>query len=376
MASYKAEFLSHYYKGRIRPRAAYSMGLIFRWSRLAMWAPGLVNAALRAPLLGPALKWMAGFTQARPAPAFAEQSFQAWWKQRGPVPSEDSDRAPVILWPDTFNNYYLPGTLKAAVTVLEHAGFRVIVPQAHLCCGRPLYDYGMLDLARAKLEQVLDELRPAIREGIPVVGLEPSCVSVFRDEMLNLMPEDADARLLGAQTKTLSELLLDKDDWQPPRLERRAVLQTHCHHKSVLDESGARELLERIGVTVEEPAVGCCGHAGAFGYESEHYPVSRAIGEQALLPKVRETAPDVLVVADGFSCREQIEDGAERRTVHPVEVLALAIETEGEGTDPTAESRYREAPAEPSRAAVWTLAAVAGGVLAWGLAATLTHARR
>ncbi len=253
MATYKAEFLSHYYEGRVRPRAAYSMGLIFLWSRLAMQAPGLVNAALRAPGIGMAAKWLAGFTQQREAPAFAAESFQDWWLRQRRPRSNDAALPPVVLWPDTFSNYFLPGTLKAAAAVLEDAGYRVLVPQQRLCCGRPLYDYGMLDLARSKLAEILEALRPAIRAGIPVVGVEPSCVSVFRDEMPNLLAGDLDAERLARQSKTLCELLVDTPDWRPPPLRRKAVLHLHCHSKSVLGADAERKILSEMGLDIEQP---------------------------------------------------------------------------------------------------------------------------
>jgi Fe-S oxidoreductase len=274
-----------------------------------------------------------------------------------------------VLWPDTFNNHFLPATLKAAVHVLEAAGYWVIVPNAQLCCGRPLYDYGMLDLARAQLEQVLDALRPAIREGVPVVGLEPSCLSVFRDEMANLMPEDADARSLTRLTKTLGELLAETPGWQAPALKRKAVLHVHCHHKAVLDAPAERGVLEAMGLEIEAPAPGCCGHAGAFGYEAEHHPVSMQIGEQVLLPNVRAAAQDTLVIADGFSCRQQIKDGAGRLAMHPAEVLALGLEAPEARRETDPARRYREPAAKPG-AAAWTAGAVAvglaAGLLVWG----------
>jgi Fe-S oxidoreductase len=373
MATYKAEFLSHYYKGRVRPRAAYSMGLIFLWSRLAALAPGLVNGALEAPAIGPAIKWLAGFTQARPAPAFARETFQAWWAQHAPARAQDPTLPAVVLWPDTFHNHFLPGTLKAAVTVLADAGYRVVVPSSALCCGRPLYDYGMLDLARDKLAQVLEALRPAIRAGAPIVGLEPSCLSVFRDEMLNLMPEDPDARRLAAQTKTLSELLLETPGWQPPPLKRKAVLHTHCHHKAVLNADTVRTLLERMGLEIETPPVGCCGHAGSFGYEAEHHATSMQIGELVLLPKVRKTSRETLVIADGFSCRQQIKDGVGRWAMHPAEVLALALESRGEVPAEIPERRYLEPAAAPSKTA---LLAAGVGIAAATLALRAVTAKR
>ncbi len=358
MATYKAEFLSHYYEGRVRPRAAYSMGLIFLWSRLAMLMPGLVNAALRAPAIGPAAKWLAGFTQAREAPAFAQESFQDWWRRQRRPRQHDAMLPAVVLWPDTFSNYFLPGTLKAAVTVLEDAGYQVEVPQQPLCCGRPLYDYGMLDLARKKLLETLDVLRPAIRAGVPVVGVEPSCVSVFREEMPNLLAGDADAERLAKQSRTLCELLAETPHWRPPTLKRRAVLHMHCHTKSVLGGEAQRKILTKMGLELEQPAAGCCGHAGSFGYEAEHYPVSIEIAEQVLLPKVRRTDCETIVIADGFSCRQQIRDGAQRWAMHPAEVIALALGAQKEAIPKVIpERRYLE---EPARLNMTALAAVAG----------------
>ncbi len=346
IATYKAEFLSHHYKNRIRPRAAYSMGLIFIWSRLAMLSPGLVNTALKTSGLKNLLKHAAGFTTKRDAPAFAPESFQDWWAKRQSPRSNDSTLPEVILWPDTFNNYFLPGTAKAAVTVLETAGYRVNVPVAKLCCGRPLYDYGFLYLAKKKLEAILDELRPAIRAGTKIVGLEPSCISVFRDEMPNLLAGDEDAQRLKRLVITLPELLMSTPGWAPPRLERKAILQTHCHHKAVLNADSQRAMLAAMGLDLQRPAAGCCGHAGAFGYEAEHYEVSQTIGEQVLLPAVRNADSETLIIADGFSCRQQIKDGTGRWAMHPAEVLALALEMRGEAKANLAERRYLEADAE------------------------------
>jgi Fe-S oxidoreductase len=374
MATYKAEFLSHYYEGRLRPRSAYSMGLIFRWSRLAMLAPGLVNAGLRAPGLGAAMKWLAGFTQARETPAFAAESFQHWWKRQEYTRRNDPTLPSVVLWPDTFSNHFLPGTLKAAVRVLEDAGYRVTVPQQSLCCGRPLYDYGMLDLARTKLTEILDTLRPAIRAGTPVVGVEPSCLSVFRDEMPNLLAGDEDAERLSRQVKTLSELLLETPGWRPPQLKRKAVLHMHCHHKSVLDAGAERKILEAMGLDLEQPPVGCCGHAGSFGYEAEHYDTSMQIAEQVLLPAVRKTASDTVVIADGFSCRQQIRDGAGRWAMHPAEVIALALDRRAKIPHRIPEQAYLERPATITTSqavALGGIAAAAAGVLVWRAARRL-----
>jgi Fe-S oxidoreductase len=272
----------------------------------------------------------------------------------------------VVLWPDTFSNHFLPGTLKAAATVLEDAGYRVEVPQAALCCGRPLYDYGMLDLARRKLLEILECLRPAIRAGTPIVGVEPSCLSVFRDEMRNLLAGDPDAERLATLTKTVSELLLATPGWRPPRLERKAVLHTHCHHKALLDAQAEQKLLETMGLQLEKPQVGCCGHAGSFGYEAEHHPVSMQIGELVLLPAVRKAAADQIIIADGFSCRQQIRHGTGRWAMHPVEVIALALESRGALPLKVPERRYLEPAATPGRGAV-----IAGLAVGLGLALSL-----
>lgn len=363
MATYKAEFLAHYYKGRLRPRSAYSMGLVMWWAPLAMMAPGWVNLVLRTPGIGDALKIAAGFTTEREAPAFAAESFQAWFHRQPMMTGEALP--PVVLWPDTFNNYFLPETAKSAVRVLEGAGYRVIVPEARLCCGRPLYDYGMLDLAKRKLGQVIEALRPAIRAGIPIVGLEPSCLSVFRDELLNLLPDDEDAQRLAHQTKTISELLTASPGWNPPHLAAKALLQTHCHHKAVLDAATEQSMFEAIGVELQPNPTGCCGHAGSFGYETEHYPVSMTIAGQELLPAVRNAGIGTLIVADGFSCREQIRHGAGRHALHPVEVVELALRKETVGSARAIEDRLRQPAATAQPVPAIAALVIAGGLLLW-----------
>ncbi|HZT19032.1 MAG TPA: FAD-linked oxidase C-terminal domain-containing protein, partial [Dongiaceae bacterium] len=362
MATYKAEFLSHYYQGRLRPAAAYSMGLVMEWAPLAMRAGGLVNLLARAPGLGGALKRMLGFSPERDTPAFAAESFQSWFGRR---PRRNRDKPPVVLWPDTFNNYFLPGTAKAAVSVLESAGHQVLVPGARLCCGRPLYDYGMLDLARRKLRQAIARLRPALRAGMPIVVLEPSCASVFRDELLSLMPEDEDARRLAAQVKTLPDFLMSQKDWRPPRLEGKALLHSHCH-KAVLGTEAQQKLLEAMGLELLENKAGCCGQAGSFGYEREHYDVSMKIGEHELLPAVRKAGSEALIVSDGFSCREQIRHGSGREALHPAELVALALRPGVRPAAPAAERSYREPPAKPGLGTAVALGAIAGaGLLLW-----------
>ena len=377
VATYKAEFLSHYYEGRVRPRSAYAFGNIDLWARLASHAPGLVNLTTQLPFLRDIAKFAAGIAPQRTIPAFAPETFKAWfhrtrginswsgghlhppseakraphgkgsannaveeetpiaspWKSGASAPRQrrekDGALAPaVLLWPDTFNNYFHPATARAAVEVLEAAGYRVLLPQTNLCCGRPLYDFGMLDRAQSLLLNILDALAPEIEAGIPVIGLEPSCVAVFRDELLNLFPNDHRAQALSRQTFLLSEFLeRDLNHNAPlPQLNRKALLHGHCHHKSIMKMSAEESLLHRIGIDFQSPAPGCCGMAGSFGFEHDKYDVSAAIGELELLPAVRKAPPDWLIIADGFSCREQIAQGTARHALHLAEVLKMAID--------------------------------------------------
>ncbi|HXV06238.1 MAG TPA: FAD-linked oxidase C-terminal domain-containing protein [Solirubrobacterales bacterium] len=323
MATYKAEFLSHHYKRRLRPHAAYSMGLIMFHARLAQHAPRLANFATHAPGLSRLVKLAGGIAPRREMPRFAEQTFKAWWEERGAVnPHGD----PVVLFPDTFGNFLRPEPMKAAVAVLEDAGFRVVVPERALCCGRPLYDYGMLDTAKLFWHRMLDTLEPQIRAGVPVVGIEPSCVAAFRDELPNLMPLDEDAKRLSLQTLTLAEFLeRHAQGWEPPRLERRAVVHGHCHQEAVMGMSAERKLYERMGLDFEVLDSGCCGLAGSFGFERRHDAISRRIGERRLMPAVREAGESAIVVADGFSCKTQIEAMTDRRPLHTAELVELAL---------------------------------------------------
>jgi Fe-S oxidoreductase len=325
MATYKAEFLSHYYAQHRRPISAYAFGLIHWWARLAAAMPGLVNAATHMPGLGALAKVAVGMPLARSIPAFAPETFQQWWRKR-PRQEEDDDRPQVLLWPDTFNNHFHPETAIAAVTVLERAGFRVVVPLQPLCCGRPLYDYGMLATAKSWLQHLLAALAPHIDRGVPVVGLEPSCVSVFRHEMTELLPESAQARQLARQTFTLSEFLTRyAKDFSVPHLHRRAVVHGHCHHQAIMTMDDDGKVLDATGLDYELLDSGCCGMAGSFGFERSHYGVSMKVGELVLLPAIRAAAKDTIVIADGFSCREQIAQSTDRRALHLAEVLRLAL---------------------------------------------------
>lgn len=321
MATYKSEFLSHYYAGKLRPRTAYSMGLIYWWAGFAKYVPWLVNLLSQAPLTSNVAKKLAGIAPQRKIPKFANQTFKQWFEQRG---TQNTDKSKVILWPDTFNNHFHPDAAKAAVEVLEQAGWQVIIPKVELCCGRPLYDWGMINPAKMLLRQILVNLKPEIEAGTEVVGLEPSCVSVFRDELINLFPNDEDAKRLSKQTFMLSEFL-EKHNYEPPKLKRKAVVHGHCHHKSVLDIGAEENLLKKLGLDYKLLDDGCCGMAGAFGFEKEHYDVSIACGERVLLPAVRETNQDELIITDGFSCHEQIVQCTERKPLHVSQVLQMAL---------------------------------------------------
>jgi FAD/FMN-containing dehydrogenase/Fe-S oxidoreductase len=328
MATYKAEFLSRYFKRRLRPPAAYSMGLIMVHARLAQHVPRLANAVVSAPVVGKLVKRAGGISCQRPMPPFARETFKAWWEKRGTV---NPNAEPVVLFPDTFNNFLHPETLKAAAEVLEAAGFRVVVPDQALCCGRPLYDYGMLDTARLFWKRMLSALGPRIRRGVPVVGVEPSCVASFRDELPGMLPHDADARRLTLQSLTLGEFLeRHAAGWDPPRLERQAIVHGHCHQEAVMGMGAEQKLLERLGLDFELLDSGCCGMAGSFGFEAEHYDISVKIGERRLLPATRDAARDTLIVADGFSCKTQIEQLTDRRALHTAQVIKMAID---HGTD-------------------------------------------
>jgi Fe-S oxidoreductase len=367
VATYKAEFLSHYYEGRLRPRSAYALGLAALWVRMGSLVPGLANFLARTPYIGDVLKALAGLAPQRQVPALARQTFRDWFLERSP---RNLDGPPVILWPDTFNNYFFPHTAKAAVEVLEAAGQQVFIPRKVLCCGRPLYDYGMLDRAKAQLRDILDHMRPLIRMGVPVVGLEPSCVAVFRDELVNLFPDDEDARRLSQQTFLLSEFLV-KADYHPPRLSGgKALVHGHCHQKALMGMEDEKKLLKDVGLDLDTPDSGCCGLAGSFGYERQHYDVSMKVGEHVLLPAVRQAPKETLVVADGFSCRSQIEHGTDRRAMHLAEVLQMALRREaGTNTRPYPEVGHVQArPAvlsKPNAAALLASGLLAIGGLGW-----------
>ena len=327
VATYKSEFLSHYYKGRLRPRVAYTMGMIYYAARIASIAPGFVNWLTHSPITSGIVKSLGGIHPKRVVPHFASQTFKHWFFQRRKPDTRNPkpDTRLVILWADTFYNYFRPDTAKAAVRVLEAAGCSVKVYQKTMCCGRPLYDWGMLKQAKKQMEEILSILKDDLAAGLPIVVLEPGCASVFRDELRSLMPEREDAKRLAANTYLLSEFLekfapnsstLSSNSSAPSTL-----VHFHCHHHSIFGKDAEASILEKKGLQPELLDAGCCGMAGAFGFEKGKYDLSMQIGERKLLPKIRETPHDQLIVADGFSCREQIEQATGRKTHHLAEIL-------------------------------------------------------
>ncbi|MGC2162780.1 MAG: FAD-binding and (Fe-S)-binding domain-containing protein [Silvibacterium sp.] len=344
VATYKAEFLSHYYEGKFRPLHAYAFGMIDRWAALASYAPRTANFLSNAPGFNHLLRKALRLAPQRQMPQFSSIHFQKRARKNripdcsriGEPGSQAADGRDVILWADTFNNYYRPETSQAALEVLTQAGFRVRVPQQHLCCGRPLYDFGMLDQAKRYLDRILLVLGSWIDAGVPIVVLEPSCASVFRDELGNLYPGNARAERLQRQSFLLSEFLEHHaPDYRPPQLAQKILLHGHCHHKAVMQINDEEALLRKMGTELKLLDSGCCGMAGPFGFEKDKFAVSQAVGERVLLPAVRRTEPDTFIVSDGFSCREQIVQATGRQAIHLAEVLQIALHRQSEADSQT-----------------------------------------
>ena len=332
VAAWKSEFLAQHYKGRMHPLHHYIFGFADKLARLGSLTPALTNAVLTGPITSPLVKQIVGVAQDRKLPRLARKSFQSLREtnsQTSTVPrsATSSVATRVLLWPDTWNNYYHPQTLAAAESVLTEAGFAVEVPRGHICCGRPLYDFGFLGAARAYLAKVLDRIAPQIE-----AFLEPSCASVFKDELLELFPNDARAKRLSGQVWLLADWLTAKTpDWAKGRLEgARILVHGHCHHKAVFGGSRSEvALLKSAGASVEPIQAGCCGMAGPFGFEADKFDVSRAIAYDTLLPAVKAADSMTLIVADGFSCREQIAQLSDRKAMHIAEVLARGCNCAG-----------------------------------------------
>ena len=365
--TYKAEFLHHHYRSprRWRHRRAYVLGFIDQGARLASRMPELVNLATRTPGLARLAKLAVGIDRHRPLPSFAPMTLQQWFRRRGGTANPRG--RPVVVFPDTFNNRLHTDVGVACVEAIEAAGWQVIMSEGHVCCGRPLYDYGFLDAAERYLHNVLDVLRPHIRNGTPVVGMEPSCLAVFKDELTKLLPHDDDARRLASVAHHFAEFF-EAFDIRPPALPDggKALLWGHCHHRATGGVEPERRLLEKMGMETRSLVGGCCGLAGSWGFEAGKYQISMDCGEQALLPAVRDADDTTVIVADGFSCKTQIHDAKTgRRALHIAQVMRLAQGTGlGEGRPEDAAALRRPAPPVHHRAARLAAAAAVAGAAA------------
>ncbi|MFJ3825917.1 FAD-binding and (Fe-S)-binding domain-containing protein [Streptomyces nodosus] len=357
MATYKAEFLHHHYAGRRRPAAHYAMGRLPVWLRAVdrTRAARLVGALASVGPLAALGKRLGGIAPERDLPRPAVETFSRWWARRS---REQEGRrtsgagARVVLWPDTFTEHFTPTVGRAAVRVLEAAGLTVVLPptvrgeavaddgpgrrlaarRARVCCGLTYVSTGQLDHARTVQRRTLDLMEPVLAAGLPVVVLEPSCAAALRTDLPELLHDDPRAPRLAAAVVTFAEALERyAPDWTPPRVDRPVVGQTHCHQHAVLGDAADRGLRAAAGLT-GELAGGCCGLAGDFGFTRGHYEVSTACAEEQLLPAVRSAPGDAVVLADGFSCRTQLEQLAGRRARHLAEALAQGLDgPEGTG---------------------------------------------
>nr|WP_240646822.1 FAD-binding and (Fe-S)-binding domain-containing protein [Streptomyces globisporus] len=325
MATYKAEFLHHHYRGRLRPAAHYAMGRLPQWLRLARPFARPLNALTRLRPLAALAKRLAGIAPERTIPVLATQTYSRWLRARQGTGTHvlSTDRV-VHLWADTFTEHLSPQVGRAAVRVLEEATGRTVLPPPRgVCCGLTYVSTGQLDAARRMMRRTLDRLD--LLPGQPLVVLEPSCAATLRTDLPELLPEDPRAAELAAAVRTFAQYLEEyAPDWTLPRLDRPAAGQTHCHQHAVLGDAAERRLRERLGLTGELSG-GCCGLAGNFGFEKGHWEVSVACAEERLLPAVREAEPGTELLADGFSCRTQLDQLAGRRARHLAEVIAEDI---------------------------------------------------
>jgi Fe-S oxidoreductase len=341
MTAYKSEFLAQKYKGKLHPLHHYIFGFADKLARLGSLTPALTNAILTGPITSPLIKHIVGVAQERKLPSLAAKSYtksrgsETCNIPRGVRKNDDARREAqlasaqgmrVLLWPDTWNNYYHPQTLVAAEIVLKRAGFAVETPKGHICCGRALYDFGHLKTAKSYLAKVLDRVAPQIEAGLPFIFLEPSCASVFKDELPELFPNDARAQKLREQVWLLADWLAAKaPDFVAGMLTGAHILiHGHCHHKAVFGGPvNEIALLRKAGAVVEPIESSCCGMAGPFGFEADKFEVSKKIAGLSLLPAIEAAGPRTIVVADGFSCREQISQLGHKQALHFAEVLAM-----------------------------------------------------
>jgi FAD/FMN-containing dehydrogenase/Fe-S oxidoreductase len=329
MASYKAEFLSHHYRRRLRPASHYSMGWLPASLHLAGRAPKAANALLGSPATARLLKKLGGIAPERDLPKLAGTPFTRWWATR-PVKPAPPDARRLLLWPDTFSNFFDPAVTQAAVASLEHLGYRVEVPAAPVCCGLTWVSTGQLGVARRVLTHTLKVLRPWLDAGVPIVGLEPSCTAMLRSDAAEVVPDQPGVYRLGRSVRSFAEVLHDHPaDLPPPERTSQAVVQVHCHQHAEWGYDADRAVLGQLGVAADVLDSGCCGLAGNFGFEAGHYEVSQACAERVLLPAVRSADPGVEMLADGFSCRTQVRQGSDAKPVHLAQLAAKAWGLEG-----------------------------------------------
>ena len=323
IAAYRAEFLAGYFQSHRRPLALRFFGHIHEAARLASFSPRIANI-LSSGISGTLIRRMLGFHPERDLPPFAPMTFRNWFRKHPPLNPSGSE---VLLFPDTFSNFFEPDVAIAATEVIERAGFRVQIPEQDVCCARPLYEQGMLDEARARMLETVAALRPFVRRGIKIVGLEPSCILTFRDELPALFPHVADVRALADNTWIFDEFLTDKAPASmQPQMRGHALVHGHCHRKALAGMANELALLSRSSdLTVVAPDAGCCGMAGAFGYGKDRFELSRVIGERVLLPAINASPAGTTIIADGFACRSQIRQFCPgRQPLHLAQALNLA----------------------------------------------------
>lgn len=332
MATYKSEFMAHFYRKNRRPLNAYAFGYIDQLARLgAKASPELLNLCLRIPGVAALGKLLLGVAAPRTIPEFAPSSFTGGFKGvRG-----RNGQAEVLLWPDTFSNYFDPQAASAAARVLTAAGFQVRIPSGHVCCGRPLYDFGFLDEAKRYMLRNVERIGAEIDAGLPVVVLEPSCASVFRDDAPDLLPDNERVQRLGKQTYLLSEFLEQfAPEWKPAHWPVETIVQGHCHHKALFKMTAEEAVLRRMGAKVTVLDAGCCGMAGPFGFEADKFEVSQTLAHRVLVPAVNAAPMQAAILADGFSCREAIKQNTGRQGIHLAELLDLASRPDRDSASP------------------------------------------